>query len=328
MILNTGNSQKPRLSVILPNYNFGQYLREALDAIFSQSYSPYEVLVIDDGSTDDSVSIIKDFQKRHANLRFFQNEKNMGTVYSVKRCFDNATGDYMYFAASDDKVLPGFFEKSMGLLYKFPQAGLCCTDLEVIINGKEINDRACLSRVPRYFNSDETLKLFLTTSFTPYRANTCIIKREALLEAGGFIPSLKWSCDSFAYNIICFRYGMCYIPEVLTMVRFHEGQYGASNAKQPKLEREVIRNMMDLIQMPQYADVLPYFEKTAPFSVYPWEVLMVALSDQKYRKFLSSKLLRFALIDKLVNRGIKEPLKKILPDNVQDLYRRYVAKSM
>ena len=124
------------LSVIMPNYNYGHYIEEALEAIFKQSFSPQEVIVIDDGSTDNSVAIIERLMKKHANLRLLKNDKNMGIIYSVNRALKTVAGKYLYATAADDKVLPGFFEKSMNLLLKYPQAALCCADTRVLEEGQ------------------------------------------------------------------------------------------------------------------------------------------------------------------------------------------------
>src|SRR5437868_7050033 len=119
---------RPTLSVIMPNYNHGHFLPEALDAILSQSWPADEVLIVDDASTDDSVEVIEGFARKHASVRLLRNERNMGAVYSGRRVFDAATGDYLYPSAADDRVQPGFFAKSMELLAQHPQAGLCCSD--------------------------------------------------------------------------------------------------------------------------------------------------------------------------------------------------------
>jgi glycosyltransferase involved in cell wall biosynthesis len=110
------------------NYNYGRYIGDAFEAILSQSYSPAEIIVLDDGSTDNSVAVIEEYAKKYVSIRFLKNEKNMGLNYSINRCLEASSGEYIYWAGSDDKVLPGFFEKSTNLLAQYPQAGLCCTE--------------------------------------------------------------------------------------------------------------------------------------------------------------------------------------------------------
>jgi len=313
-------NKKPTLSIIMANYNYGHYISEALEAILTQSLMPLELIIVDDGSTDNSVDIIERFMGKHDIIKLIRNEKNMGGVFSVNSALDIATGDYVYSAASDDKVLPGFIEKSMAILEKYPQASLCCSDLKVKIGDKYIKKYLYLSKEPKYFSPDESVRLFLREPFTPIISHTTIIKRSVLLEVGGWLPKHKWSCDTFAHHVAVFRYGFCYIPEVLAVMRSHAEQYGASRANKSQLEQELIRTLMDSIQEPQYNDVLQKFERTAPFSVSPWDVLMVALSNKKDRKFLSFKLLRFAIVDGM----IKKPLYSILPHHLFNLLRSAV----
>src|SRR5882762_3451884 len=117
----------PSLSVILPNYNHGKLLPVAVEAILNQSAQPTEIIIIDDGSTDNSVEVIKGLASRSSIIKLHQNERNRGVSYTVARGIDLSSGDYVFFPAADDEILPGFFEKSLGLLAQYPQAGLSCT---------------------------------------------------------------------------------------------------------------------------------------------------------------------------------------------------------
>jgi glycosyltransferase involved in cell wall biosynthesis len=117
----------PTLTVVMPNYNHSRYLPKSLDALANRERPPEELIVIDDGSTDDSWSIIQDFAARYPFIRALKNDQNRGAEFTVSRALDLATGDYVCGAAADDFVKPGFVEKSMALLARYPQAGLCCT---------------------------------------------------------------------------------------------------------------------------------------------------------------------------------------------------------
>ena len=125
---------KLQLSVVMPNYNHARFLEQAVKEILSQSFSPYEVIIIDDGSTDDSIKVIEQVVRENpnANIKFLRNAQNQGVVYSGNRGFKEASGQYVYFAAADDTVFPGFFEDSMRLLAKYPHAGLCSSIVKTI----------------------------------------------------------------------------------------------------------------------------------------------------------------------------------------------------
>src|SRR5882762_1877584 len=117
----------PSLSVILPNYNHGKLLPVAVEAILNQSTQPTEIIIIDDGSTDNSVEVIKGLASRSSIIKLYQNERNRGVSYTLNRGIDLAASDYLFFPGADDEILPGFTEKSLTLLAQYPHAGLSCT---------------------------------------------------------------------------------------------------------------------------------------------------------------------------------------------------------
>ena len=121
-------SELSTLSVILPNYNHAQYVESALQALVDQSTPALEVIVIDDGSTDASVEVVENFSKRYPYVRVLRNDRNQGVVASMNRGIQAAKGEFLFFASADDLVLPGFFEHSLLLLARHPNARLSLTD--------------------------------------------------------------------------------------------------------------------------------------------------------------------------------------------------------
>jgi len=305
--------QTGSLSVIISNYNHAQYIANALEAILSQSYRPLEVIIIDDASCDNSVEVIQRFVKKDSLVRLIVNEKNKGCIYNVNRFLSLARGDYIYSAAADDQVLPGFFEKSMSLLAQYPQAGLCTTD---VIRLTESTGATCKWKVspvakPSYISSADLLK-FMTRNFDPpITSNSVIMKRSALLEAGGFIPELEWSGDLFAILVIAFRYGLCYFPEPLAIFRARQGSYSWGFYQWPA-QRKLIIAMMNLLQTPAYQDVRSLFRRMPYFSFLPGQVLRVAVSNPKYWCYISPVLLKYTLwaeIRRAIAKGAPLPAK-------------------
>lgn len=293
----------------MPNYNYGHYIGKMLESILTQSFPAAEVVVWDDASTDDSVSVIRGFMKKYPNLRLIKSENNLGPILATRRLLAAVSGDYLYACASDDWLLPGFFEKSMELLARFPQAGLSCSDCAVFDGSQYIDNKKYLSREAAYLPPQEVLKRFRQEYITPFSIHTAILNRNLLLSAG-FREELEWAADMFAYSVLSFRHGICYVPEVLTVIRRHGSQYGVNKAQKTSSERRVIEKIIKVSREPAYKDVLPMLQKTAAFSVHPWEVLFVVLNNPKYWDFLSGKLLFFGLLDKF----IKRPLLKLIPE--------------
>src|SRR6185295_6763302 len=101
------------LSVIMTNYNHGHFLEARLHSILEQLPDDAELLIVDDASTDNSVAIIQKIAQTEPRIRLSQNPKNPGSVTSVNRALQEAKGTYIASLAADDKILPGFIEKTL-----------------------------------------------------------------------------------------------------------------------------------------------------------------------------------------------------------------------
>lgn len=271
------------LSVIVTNYNQGQYLPGALDAIVQQSLTPLEVIVVDDGSTDGSRNIIGRYAMQHPLIRVVQNERNRGMVFAANRALERARGDYLYWAAADDRVLPGFFEQSMALLAQHPQAGLCCSDPAQFDSAPAViqDNRLHLSDRPAYFSPGDLVERMQRQLF-PIAGHTSVVKRAALLEAGGLIPELQWHCDWFALLVIAFRYGLCYVPAPLAAIRISPHSYSASGTRQWSAQRVVLGHLFRVLRSPAYRDVLRPFQRSGVMAHFGWSLLRLLLSHPQH----------------------------------------------
>ena len=101
----------PKVSVIVPVYNSEQELRDCLDSLVEQTEKDIEIIVIDDGSTDNSPDIEAEYQKKYPNVKVYRNERNLGQSETRNRGIELAEGDYIAFLDSDDYVNPGMYEE-------------------------------------------------------------------------------------------------------------------------------------------------------------------------------------------------------------------------
>ncbi|MBC8236201.1 glycosyltransferase family 2 protein [bacterium] len=247
------------LSVTMPNYNHAHYIGEAIESILSQSFRPLEVIVVDDGSTDNSVAIIEQFARRDPTVRLLQNEQNMGSIFSVNRALEHASGDYVCFQSADDKVLPGFFEKSMRLLGQYPQAGICSSRV-LLINeqGREVGEQEIVAPIETAgFLPPKRVLAELRKRGGYIIGCSAIIKRTALLEFGGLIPELRSFGDWFIQNAIALKYGACFIPEPLAAWRRMDTGYSASISVRTDIVLEVVSYAVKLMQSSKYSSLFP-----------------------------------------------------------------------
>lgn len=122
-------NKKPTVSVIIPTYNRAYLIGKAIKSVLNQSYQDFELIVIDDASTDSTEDKIKEYQKKNNRIKYIKHMKNKGSSAARNTGIKAAKGDYIAFQDSDDEWLPGKLEKQMN---KFETAPL---EIGVIYSG-------------------------------------------------------------------------------------------------------------------------------------------------------------------------------------------------
>ncbi len=252
-------SNGPTLSVVMSNFNHARYLPESLGAILAQSYRPMEIIVIDDGSTDDSVEVIGRFARKEPRLRLIRNERNQGVLANVNRLLELASGDCLYVAAADDRILPGFLQRSMEMLARHPQAALCSASAYMI--DAATNQRIFtlpvepVSRREAFIPPAQAMSRFRRHG-SWLVGITCINRKEALVKAGGFIPHLGPFCDEFIQMVLTLKHGACFIPKPLAVWRWSSAGYANSSAAVLEGSLQMWSSAADLMRT-TYADLFP-----------------------------------------------------------------------
>jgi glycosyltransferase involved in cell wall biosynthesis len=313
------NKNNMTLSVIMPNYNDSRYISIALRAIINQSYMAKEIIIIDDGSTDNSIEIIQEFAKKHPTIKLIRNECNMGVVYSANTAIKYVTSEYIYFASANDMVLPEFFEKSMGLLERYPNAGICCSDPAILADSGLVIGRSLYWAKESCFLSPEKLINLLNWDRSIWGFSV-IIKRAAYEEAGGHYHDLKWSCDWFTDYVVAFRHGICYVPDSLATMRIHEITW-SSSIKNPVTQHEINMYIIKLLKSHAYSDVLPWFRRSVVLSYLPG-MLFTLLYNTKNWNLISLKL-----VPRLILVAIRHFLSELSPLMLKQFYRRLRYKT-
>ena len=224
----------PKLSVILPNYNHAAFLPRCVEAILDQTYTDLELVVIDDASTDNSREVLADYARRDPRVKFHVNPQNSGVIATLNRALALARGEYVFGAASDDYILPGYFEKAMGLFAAHPEAGIALGQVECV------DDDGRVRLVAPGPWADEPC--YLPPHELAPRMQLCGIpgpvvwRKEDFLAAGGYHADLRWHGDWFPLQVVAFRRGVCFIPESTSVVREAPESY-SQNQKRKKTPR-------------------------------------------------------------------------------------------
>lgn len=205
------------LSVILPNFNHGGIIARALHALANQNPAGHEIIVVDDGSTDDSVAVIEALQRRYKSIRLIRHDVNRGIVAAVKTALEVATGEFLLFAGSDDFVLPGLFAHAQAALTAHPEAAFFCAGVALIdAENHVIGIRPVTA--PRhgagYLSPCDVRRAIRTTDF--WALGTATVYRRRLLAGIGYFDARLGSLgDALANRLLAFEHGFCFDPTVL-----------------------------------------------------------------------------------------------------------------
>jgi glycosyltransferase involved in cell wall biosynthesis len=202
--------RKPTLSVLTPTYNRASFLKETMDSVLSQAFQDFEYIVIDDGSQDDSASVVEPYLSRVQYIR----QDNVGETRTVNRAYQMARGDFITIVNSDDPLLPGAFDRVIAALEAEPEA-LCAYPDWVVIDteSKRLQDIRLISY---------DLKTLFTHGFVSIGPG--LIYRRQVLDLVGFRnPQIRYSADLDLIYRTAMISPLVHVPEVLATHRVHPG---------------------------------------------------------------------------------------------------------
>ena len=248
------------LSVIMPNYNHSKYLPQALEAIVTQSRPPDEFIILDDASTDNSVEIMQQYAARYPFVSVVVHEKNLGVMASIADLTALATGDFIYGAAADDFVFPGFFEQALALVEAHPETGVLQGQV-VVVNQEGVERFAVAVPTwpePRCATPAEYLRdVVQGTPNWHFLSHSTIYRRLALREVGGFRQELGHVGDSFAMLAVALKYGGCYAPQPCAADRQMAEGFAASRGRDTERMLKLAETFTSLMRSPEFRDRFP-----------------------------------------------------------------------
>jgi len=205
----------PAISVVIPLYNKGSYIARAINSVLAQTFQDFEVIVVDDGSTDDGAAVIKQFDD--PRIQIIQQE-NMGVSAARNRGIEAARAELVAFLDADDEWLPEFLETILALRKKYPTAAAFATGVMEIRNGKRVTLRyksipkMCRDGlIPDYFKA-----CFLGDPLI--RSSSVAIRKQVLKDLSGFKEGAYWGEDQDLWGRIALKYQIAFINKVYSIV--------------------------------------------------------------------------------------------------------------
>ena len=289
------------VSVVIPLYNKAAYIRRALDSVLAQTFVDFELIVIDDGSTDASPEIVR--QYRDARIRLI-GQKNAGVSATRNRGVAEAKNEWVAFLDSDDEWKPGFLAKVVELMQKYPAAGLVGT-------AYEYSDAPGPCPGAKLLASQGFCEGLLTNYFAvapagiPFCSSSVAVRNGVFQATGGF-TGVWGGEDPDLWLRMAIQYPIAYSPDVLAV--YHRGmaeQYSNLDRPEPYPPAAESARRLDAegrIPADIRGDVLEYVHRlllwhvewllTAGQRREAWSILQECRETRRYRRIWWKECLR------------------------------------
>lgn len=221
--------EAPLVSVTIPSYNYAHLIHETLDSVLAQDYPNMEVLVGDDGSTDDTPKLMERYVKEHGDRVRYLRLEHAGLGATRNRLTAAAKGEYLALVDSDDLWLPGKLTKQMRYMLANPKAGLCHTALDffgmpglkpwVVTDPAKQHTGYCFEK--EYWGNDVMVPT--------------VVLRKSMMPGEGFYLDLRGVEDYAMWIEMCYFHPFIYIPEILAKYRKHAKQMTADGTDRTKV---------------------------------------------------------------------------------------------
>lgn len=248
-----------KISVIMASYNYVQYIEEAINSVLNQSYADWELIIVDDGSIDNSVEIIRKYCQKDSRIKFLQhlNNQNKGLKETILLGLENATGEWVAFLESDDFWNEHYLEAKAETIKEYPEANLVFNKVKILGGKSELKRQKKLTKTlsrlskinfPKYMFYDFFIdNLILTFS--------CVAIKKDAIKYSYFNTPNDARLDWWLWIHLAFENKFNYIDQELTTWRLHQESY----IKQNKISR------LSFIQAKAYKDV--YKNNGKPFKL-------------------------------------------------------------
>ncbi|MGH7799589.1 MAG: glycosyltransferase family 2 protein [Thermodesulfobacteriota bacterium] len=201
----------PELTAVMPAYNNGKHIGEAIESILSQDGVDFELIIVDDASEDNTVDVVQSFNDPRTKL--IRNKRRMGFAYCYNLANEHSKSPFVTHVGADGLVLPGAFQKMLGELKSSPDIG------QVNCFGFHVEEKNLLLRniTPRtHYKKELSVHGSITNHLRMYR-------REVFIVAGKFDETLRYVADYDMALRIVDKYDIRFVQELLYCCRIYEG---------------------------------------------------------------------------------------------------------
>ncbi len=220
----------PKVSVIIPNYNHGAYLRQRIDTVLNQTYKDFEVIILDDCSTDHSKEIITNYADHPFIARVIFNDVNSGNPFKQwQRGIEIARGEWIWIAESDDYADERFLELMISAIPPQNNVGLLYCDSKIVSSNNVQEDTFATLKNKRFgtikWNASyrntgtNEIESYLLPGGTINNTSAVLFNKNALLDANPFDVSFRYIGDKYAFIKVLAKKDVVYLKDPLNYYR-------------------------------------------------------------------------------------------------------------
>ena len=313
-------SNQPKVSVVMPCYNHEQYIEEAIESIQSQTYQNWELVVIDDCSTDNSVTIAKNIAKKDARIRVIEHSYNKGTSNTLNDGIRIATGEYIAIQSADDISVAHRLEAQVSYFLEHPRTTSVSSYVLPVNDTKEVTEETKeYEAIFQRSNTSQAQTLHDFFIFSNFINNSSQMIPASVVSHIGYNRISLFQLHDYEYNIRLALAGEIYvIPDVLLLYRVrNDGQnVSLSNTKGMHC-RQFVENYMVLDNYLEIDDVDFFLEIFGQYSkrigkvrkeTIPYFLAMIAI---QHCQEISKKLWGFRILYSFcAQEGVFEMLRR------------------
>jgi glycosyltransferase involved in cell wall biosynthesis len=211
------NIEKPLVSVLMTSYNRSNYIASAIESVMASTYAHWELIIVDDGSRDDTVAIARRYAEQDQRIRVYENEKNLGDYPNRNHAASLARGKYIKYVDADDAIYPWGLDILVTCMEQFPEAGWGLCSL----------DQFSAKPYPFMLQPEAIFEHHNFKASLFHKAPLSAIIRKDLFDAVGGFSGKRQMSDVEMWHILSLTSPLVLMPHGIVWYRAHEEQESA-----------------------------------------------------------------------------------------------------
>ncbi|MBQ2645317.1 glycosyltransferase [bacterium] len=227
------------ISIVTASYNYENYIKQTIESVISQTFSDWELIIVDDGSKDNSINIIQEYCKQDSRIKLYTHENNVnkGLAETLKLGISKCKGEYISFLESDDFWNENALQNRISAIQKYPDSSILINDLNLFGSEQDVNNfenshKNYFKQQKKFFVQDNfDIKEFINNNWFP--TFSCMTVKKEYIEKVDFDSPSKPNLDWYIWvQILLQNSSIVYIPSEDTNWRIHSGSYISARNKQ------------------------------------------------------------------------------------------------